>query len=300
MRLLVALALVCCIGFAYSQPPPPSGGKGIQKQNAHATQPNKDRASEPQGTASAPLFVQSIATPETADEAAHKHYEHHEKPTLERLMGWGTFWLAVFTLILMAATIVLAVFTFRLWRDARRTADAAASDMRESLRISQQAADAATASVASLIAAERAYVFAEITLLHFGNTTSDFGKLQGKVKFWNYGKTPAVISRIRAYAHIAETAPIAMLPAAGDDRELPPSLAIAAGDFSETDMTTQFDLEGFSDLKNLRKRGFFVGRMEYTTINRESCSTGFCWELVYRDVGSSVLPVRGNSLNSRT
>jgi hypothetical protein len=154
---LSCLVLVASISFAASNLPFPSRVEGSPKNNAEPVTTSNQSASEPRGTASAPLFVQSIGTPESADETAHKHYEHYQKPTLERLMGWGTFWLAVFTLFLVIGTAVLAAITFLLWRDAVRSGFHQSNANRRSLNIARKsaeaakvAADAATATVTTM------------------------------------------------------------------------------------------------------------------------------------------------------
>lgn len=116
---LLCLALMLPNAWALN-PPTPSTGKSIDQQEAHSAQTKQTTPEIQRGSASHPVFVQSVPGVESPDETNHRKYEHHEKPTLERLMGWGTFWLAVFTLLLVISTAVLATFTFFLWQDSMK------------------------------------------------------------------------------------------------------------------------------------------------------------------------------------
>lgn len=133
----VAVSLSCLA--AESNPPPSSAGKNIQKQDANPTEnkPQPDiRLNFPQGTKEFPLVVEPIPIAKTKAETDHQHYEHHEKPSLDRWLTYGTVALAFIT-------AVLAYFTYGLWKDARETSKSAKRDMRRSLAISRLSARAA-------------------------------------------------------------------------------------------------------------------------------------------------------------
>lgn len=142
MRLLIAIAFVCCTGSAYSQLPSPSGVQGTQQQNAKSTQPAQDAASEQRGTERRPLFIKSLPSPDSEAEARHKEYEHHEKPMLERFMGWGTLALSIFTFILFVFTGLLWWVTLQLSKDAKRSGEAQSGKMEASIREASRAATA--------------------------------------------------------------------------------------------------------------------------------------------------------------
>ena len=97
----VAVSLSCLA--AESNPPLPSGGKDIQKQDA---KPAKDKTQSdirlysPHGTKESPLIVEPVVIPKSKAEADHQHYEHHEKPTLDRWLTYGTVALAGITAVL--------------------------------------------------------------------------------------------------------------------------------------------------------------------------------------------------------
>jgi hypothetical protein len=219
---LLYLALAVSSVFAASNSPVPSAGKSISQQKAHSAQANQTTPEIQRGSESEPFFVQSVPGAESPDETDHKKYERHEKPTLERLMGWGTFWLAIFTLLLVIGTAVLAVFTYRLWRDARVTAAASVKDTQESLRIAAQSADAAR-----LIA--RAAIGIELPILRilppdmiamsepivdgetYGGYVNDGLPTQysglGYFKCTNYGRTPAFPISFSCGWQVAATLP---------------------------------------------------------------------------------------------
>jgi hypothetical protein len=120
MRALIAIALACWVSLAgASQPPIKGAGENVQKQDAKAEQAAENRARETQGTASNPVFVKSLPSPESEADARHKQYEHQEKPTLDRWLTGGTVALAVFTFLLFCFTAALWYVTYRLSKDAR-------------------------------------------------------------------------------------------------------------------------------------------------------------------------------------
>lgn len=135
----------------------------------------------------------------------------------EKLIAEGTIALAVVTAVLALGTIVLAFFTYKLWKatntlatDARDAASAQAAKMEASLKIANKAADAATmgaaateASVAAMSATAerqlRAYVFPELDgKVEFGakNETPHF-----QLRIRNSGNTPAstVLVRVQRF-----------------------------------------------------------------------------------------------------
>ena len=193
---ILCLGLLWCSAFAASNPPTPSGGRSVQKENGKIANANNQSASEPRGTASAPLFVQSLPALESAEEAAHKHYEHHQKPTLEWLMGWGTAWLAGFTLLLVIGTGVLAVFTFLLWREAGRSSVHQSRANRRSLNIARKSVNAATDSIAlarsAYIADNRPWISVEAAV------STDLARNANGIEFGinfllkNHGRSPAI------------------------------------------------------------------------------------------------------------
>jgi hypothetical protein len=151
---------------------------------------------------------------------------------------------------------------------------------------------------------ERGYVFSEVVLDTFNNTvmggSEQFGEVKVRVSFWNYGKTPAVITMIRGYIELRDTVPHELLDFEGAEKELPPTLGVATNCAYPIELDHQFGIDAFSDIKNWNKVLYVLGKMEYSTIHDKPCVTSFCWHIVYRDVGSFITMTRESRLNART
>jgi hypothetical protein len=196
MRTLIAAVLLAlCSGgmvFAASQPPTPSSGNGVEQQDAKPAKYEIKPPPQQPGSENAPLFVRVVPTEPSEAEARHKQYEHHEKPTLDRWLTWGTVGLAVIT-------AALSVFTFLLWKDASRTGKTTAIKMEASTAEAARAAAAmentvAQSKVHTKLLEEfsqkqfRAYISAD----YIGATYQE-GSLRfaGQLKLENTGFTPA-------------------------------------------------------------------------------------------------------------
>lgn len=277
-------------------------GQGPQRSPATVT---SETTSDNRGAVSSPIVVE-VATPEKRDTRPpeEKKNELHQAGDEARIadatvaLAWITGALALFTALLWIATL-------RLAKDAKRTSDRQAAETKDSLALATRAADTASANVATLVAAERAYVFAELHLEAFVNAllqgpSENFGAVRVRVKFWNYGKTVAVITKIRGYITTLESVPHEMVAFEGSERELPPQIGIGANCAHEEVFESKFDVRDFTDLKNWNKRVFVVGRMEYRTILDKECITGFCWHVIFGDVHSSLTLTRESKLNVRS
>ena len=132
MRAAIALLfLVLLTGASY--PPTPSGGIGVKPEDQRASQSTRDRHHETRGTEESPLFVKSISGPESASDAAHKQYEHQEKPSIDRRLTFATEVLAGFTGVLMFFTGGMWFATYRLSRDAKKSSATQEARMRDSI-----------------------------------------------------------------------------------------------------------------------------------------------------------------------
>lgn len=139
LRARSAFSLCCGLALAStalsaSDPPSPGVRVSGKKQHAEAGQPASNAAPDQRGTASAPLFVKGIPGEESANDAAHKEYEHHEKPTLDRWLTWSTVALSVSTFFLFFVTAALAVFTWKLWRSTGKLVISADENAAKQLR----------------------------------------------------------------------------------------------------------------------------------------------------------------------
>jgi len=133
-----------------------------------------NRASGQLGTEASPLFIQSITRPESPEDAEHKKYERHEKPTLDRGLTYATWLLSVVTALLAVFTGLMWWATYKLGRDAKEQGR-------------------------SIIVSERAYV----KISHVGHgielITPDVGQPYRRIVFEikNWGKTPSSVTDVR-------------------------------------------------------------------------------------------------------
>ena len=134
MRTLILLSiLIASSTVARSQLPLPSARGGVKHENASASQPTKSAANEARGTEADPLFIRSIAAPESSDDAKHKEYERHEKPSLDRRLTIGTELLAAFTFFLFVFTAGLFWVTYKLSREAKKGSETQELNMQDSI-----------------------------------------------------------------------------------------------------------------------------------------------------------------------
>lgn len=304
--LLLAIFDVC---FAALNPPFPSDGKSVSQQQSHTTQAQQTTPELQRGGASKPVFVQSVPSAESLDEANHKKYERYEKPTLERLMGWGTFWLAVFTLLLVIGTAVLAMFTYKLWRDARKTAAASVKDTQESLRIAAQSADAATLSAKAaigielpilriippdLIAMTEPIVDGET----YGGSVNDGLPTQysglGYFKCTNYGRTPAFPSSFSCGWQVTAILPESPIYSGTVQINHAVVYRPEKDDTEPATIDAHFTIEVSSQEIEAIKKGdawlWFYGRLSYEDFMGGQHSYMFCWRWADRNPPSSNHP----------
>lgn len=231
MRWLV-LSLALIVGSAQSQEPTPTASKGGQKPYSHASASANKSNTDQRGTESVPLVVKTLVPEKSKEEAAREAEEHERKATFER-------WDITSTVVIAAFTVILGISTILLWLDTRglrKLADKQSSDMRESLDIAKQSADAATKTAEVIetyaIRQTRAYVYLEILTFNWR-----IGTPKVTFKMANHGETPARNCRFRAAFRIFETDVIDFPGASenvdpnhfqGSQMDLPPKAGFAA------------------------------------------------------------------------
>jgi hypothetical protein len=197
--------------------------------------------------------------------------------------------------IVAVATVLVAAFTFTLWRSTDRLWQAAqrqGEDMKLSLQISKEAADAAKASTEGLFKIERAYVFANV---HVRNGMRIGEEPATSVTFVNRGKTPAIVLRMRSYLTVSKAIPQELAHHKRAEIRLPEGYIIGASlallDFPKQTFTPQ----EVSDIENMTTRLFAVGLIEYKDVLEAERETSFCWE--YQPIGGDFVLCRESSLN---
>ncbi len=187
---------------------------------------------------------------------------------------------ALFTAVTGVATIILAASTIFLWLVTRR------------------AALAAKASADTLIATERAYVFVEVMFSGFVSDDGRGDEIHADVKFWNYGKTPAVVTMIRGYIILQPSPPMGLVDHPGADRELPPGLGIATNCAFPINVARKLTDDERSQIQGLNTAVYCVGIIQYSDVMGISRQTGYCWQYVPHR--NSFAISQSASLNFRT
>ncbi len=249
------------------------------------------------GTDNSPLVIKGFPPAEKSKaEAEREAKEREEKATTER----NTLIFAAIAAIAAVIAAVIAGFQARFFYVQLQL-------MRAALRDSSRAADAAADSSAALIAAEEAHVFVEVA----SNTLNSYSDDQTPVPvaysiatvfFRNYGRTPALVTKIVGYMVAEDSVPREFVQLPGSERDLPPGLGIAPDATHFFDVEATFDMGGAREVDNWNKRVFVVGKIEYQTVMNESRVTGFCWHLIHNRARGEVRATltRESKLNVRT
>jgi|SRR5579864_3363912 len=219
------------------------------------------------GTEKKPFIVKIAPTLKTKAEATREKEDHDAKQKVEERKQKNDDDLAKFTgqvadytnnlfwIGAIQAGILLLTWIF-IWRQ-----------------------EAATKSV------ERAYVFPEIKNgdgpIH---TVSGDATWSIDVDFWNSGKTPAIIRKIRGYAHIAaatEPLPDDLLQFPGAENELAPGMAIPKDTSFPTTIPVRISTREWGEIERGNSVLYVMGRLEYDDVFRRRCKTGYCWQYRY-------------------
>lgn len=129
MRVLIAIALACCLSAVGAASEPPID-KGQSASTTYGLRDNNQR-----GTRDNPIVVEA-RSPEPSDAKAQKEEaEKAEHAHAESVIATGTASLAVITAVLAVATIVLGYFTYRLWSETKSLREGADAQGKENTRI---------------------------------------------------------------------------------------------------------------------------------------------------------------------
>lgn len=201
MRTVLAMALLLMVGIAQSQNPSPSPIKSGQQKEIKSAQTDKKTQKEIYGSQESPAFIKIIPAKKTPEQTTHEAYEHDEKPSLDRGLTYGTIAYAAFTFFLFLVTSFLAIFTYKLWRDASETSKRQAREMQDSLAIAKQSADASRDSADAAVSAEMPFLYPRASQINLHPMTVPTDAQQTHVPsvfvdFRNIGKTPAILTRV--------------------------------------------------------------------------------------------------------
>jgi hypothetical protein len=207
MRILLVILALLFTGIEITHSQEPNQAKANQKPQPQPKQSKQhaQSASDRRGSENDPLFIKVIP-PLTAEQRSVEHTDHPNDYTSPE---WALVWV---TIILAVITAILAAYTAKLWgatkalaEDTKRTAERQAVEMKQSLRISEDAADAAMKTADAAVAASMPILspyITDTTLLHPDPLDSLYheGQFKSSIKlvFNNYGKTPGMIRQVRA------------------------------------------------------------------------------------------------------
>ena len=169
----------------------------------------------------------------------------------------GLEWL---TAILAGVSLATLIFVVRADGTARRSADAALK----------------AANALNLI--ERAYVLAKVKIeevVHAGGSGDVFTL---KVQFPNRGRTPAMVTQIRASHDISTDPPTQFREYPGSDRLLPQGLAIASDLMFDVRVRAPVPPQEMAEIENERKGLYCLGLIKYDDVLGQHRETGFCWQ----------------------
>ena len=193
-----ALWLLATLVFAYPNfevaAQPQTNAQTPVQPETNAQTPAQNE--QPKGTAQAPFFVELLPTPKFAQENLQEGQEHSENSTLERRLANWTVVLAIATVGLIIATLVLGVIGYLELRNNEKT-------IKASVDLAQSAITANQISVVNTEQQLRAYVTAldVHTVFHRrpGSLNPYGGEIPGPAHTYEFavilkngGQTPAI------------------------------------------------------------------------------------------------------------
>jgi hypothetical protein len=148
------------------------------------------------------------------------------------------------------------------------------------LQLTKSIARTAKSSADALPRIERAYVFVDIAvsreareeLKDFSTVTFSFA-----VKLTNYGKTPAILTKMSLYPVLEDTPPKELMSADSAEPVIPDGMVIGPGASHEMLIGKVLDPGQYAEFESLAKSVYVVGLVDYDDMMGGSRSTGFCW-----------------------
>lgn len=263
MKVMTLLAVIILLSVS----PVHADTKAKRSEPINSVQDNR-------GTDSNPVVIKGALTtdvviPQLTEEQV---YAEKTKEADDHNLANATVWLAVLTGLLAVIAIL------QLWMFLRqlKLAEKAARD-------SEMAAKAAKESADLLPKIERAYVFVRVNFDAIQRSQTHHYDISFKVEFFNHGKTPAIIKRIRESTSFADMPPLGLIEHPNANKQLPEGLVIGADKSYTLDIRFNLTMEQWNELNNLSKRFYTVGLIDYIDVLGGTRNTGFCWQTVIQD-----------------
>jgi hypothetical protein len=201
------------------------------------------------GTEQNPMVITgNVSTTKTDEEKAaetKKAQDDHE-------LTVATAWLAGSTVVLGVAAVATGILT--LW----------------SIRLTKQAAEV-------LPKLERAYLFVTVELGGFSGREDNNVEMRIKIRFHNYGKTPAILKSLRYYTVYDDKTPDSLVQHENADRELPQGLVIGANKEWERTTPHKLNKEELAAIRDVVQHVYAVGQMKYEDVIGGKHEVSFCW-----------------------
>jgi hypothetical protein len=186
-----AIWLFAVLPFLYG--PPPRFTEPSSPPQSHTDHAGQQAAIKPDGSVTAPFFIRM---PKTAKEKAEEASDRREKSSTDRWLMIFTGAVALFTLLLVGATVLLYLAGEKQLRLASEVSKRQSDDMQDSITAATIAANAAShsAEVAeqTLLASGRPMVLLELVNAdNIGFPLSTIPSMD--IKFVNHGSAPAIL-----------------------------------------------------------------------------------------------------------
>jgi len=234
-----------------------------RQSEKEATHPQQNTANNHRGSDQSPLIVKILPTIKNNVEAENETKEKEEKATNDKRIIQITGILAVI------GFLQLIVFGLQ----ARR--------LRQTVEVTKEAANATTNSVANISKIERAYVFVTVEQhpqalepIYEIDGYKGYFVLNANVRCWNLGRTPAVITKIRAIISFGK----AIIPEI-EESDIPSGIVVGSDKWKNiTAISPRFNDIERQNIYNLNTIAYCCGRIEYQDVFYGKYIRGFCWE----------------------
>jgi hypothetical protein len=245
-RLSMGLALFVLIWPVHADQPPAKQPTPVVVQSPSTVQVQDDR-----GSNNNPVIIKGAVSVEKTDEdksaEAKKAQDDHE-------LTAETAKLAKWTVVLGIGSVVTAIFTLI------------------SIILTKMAADV-------LPKLERAYLFVTVEVAGFQGTgpAGEDVQMRIKIRFYNHGKTPAILKGLRYDTAYDKKAPESLLQHDNADRELPEGLVIGAKKPFERTISHRLNAEELVAIRDVVYHVYVIGLMKYEDVIGDEHVVSFCW-----------------------
>jgi hypothetical protein len=231
---------------------------------------------EQRGTEQAPVFLKGDLTTHPVLEKTDAERET-ERRKVENDAAL-TYWTKVLGLFTIALAVVAGVQAYLFIRQLKVT-QRALEDSRDAANAAKVSADAAKASADALPKIERAYLFVEVRFNPaFQPHPAGGYRATIEVVFTNHGKTPAILTRLRAYAITLELAPTELGDHSKADKQMPKGIVVGAGLQWTWAIPCHVDRDHYTALNDVVQRIYCLGVVDYDDVLGSHRRTGFCWQ----------------------